>query len=216
MSDLSSETDVLIAHAESGDPHALGELLLRYRERLLRVVSFRMDRRLQGRVDPSDVVQEAYVEATQRFSDFLRDQKMPFFLWLRFLTVQKLVQLHRHHLGVKARDAGREVSIYNGKMPQATSAVLAAQLLGKQSSPSQAAARAETKAKLEQALNSMEEIDREVLALRHFEQLSNAEAASVLEISESAASNRYVRAIRRLKGLLDQFKKESLSDRFGV
>lgn len=198
----SSETSLLLGQAGGGDPHALGELLDRNRERLTRIVSFRMDRRLQGRIDAADVVQEAYIDATRRFAEFAEERAVPFFLWLRYLTFQKLAELHRHHLGVKARDVGREVSIYKGPLPQATSAVLAAQLLGKQTSPSQAAAKAELKLKLEEKLNSLDEIDREVLALRHFEQLSNTEAAQVLGISDSAASNRYVRAVKRLKAVL--------------
>ncbi len=198
----SSDTSLLLGQADAGDPHALGELLERNRERLARIVGFRMDRRLQGRIDATDVVQETFIDATRRFAEFAKDRPVPFFLWLRYLTVQKLAELHRHHLGVKARDAGREVSIYQGPLPQATSAVLAAQLLGKQTSPSEAAAQAELKLKLEDKLNSLDEIDREVLALRHFEQLSNAEAAQVLQISESAASNRYVRAVKRLKAIL--------------
>ena len=199
-----SDTSVLLDRASAGDPRALGELLLEHRDRLLRVVSFRMDRRLRGRIDPSDVVQDAYLEATTRFPDYVNDRKMPFFLWLRFLTVQKLCELHRRHLGAQARDAAREVSLYNGPLPQATSAVLAAQLLGKHTTPSQAAVRAEVKTQLEEALNAMDTIDREVLALRHFEHLTNTEAARVLGISESAASNRYVRAIKRLKKILEQ------------
>jgi RNA polymerase sigma-70 factor (ECF subfamily) len=150
------------------------------------------------------VVQEAFVEATVRFEKYVRDAKLPFFLWLRFLTMQKLCQLHRRHLGVKARDVSREFSLYNGPTPEASSAALAAQLVGKLTTPSQAAVRAETRLQLEQALNSMDLIDREVLALRHFEQLSNAEVARVLQISESAASNRYVRAAKRLRSLLER------------
>ena len=142
-------------------------------------------------------------EATARFEEYMRDAKMPFFLWLRFLTLQKLCELHRRHLKVKARDASRELSLYNGPLPEATSAVLAAQLIGKLTTPSQAAVRAEMKLQLEDALNSMDAIDREVLALRHFEQLTNAEASRVLGINESAASNRYVRAAKRLKKIFD-------------
>ena len=128
---------------------------------------------------------------------------MPFFVWLRFITLQKLAELHRHHLGTKARDASREVSLFNSPLPQATSAVLAAQLLGKQTTPTQAFARAAIKNQLEEAFNLMEEIDREVVTLRHLEQLTNVETARILDISESAASNRYLRALKRLKKLLD-------------
>jgi RNA polymerase sigma-70 factor (ECF subfamily) len=127
---------------------------------------------------------------------------MPFFLWLRFLTSQKLLELHRHHLGAQARDAGREVSLHRGSLPGTSSAALAAQLLGHLTQPSQAAIRAEMKIRLQDALNSMDPLDREVLALRHFEHLSNAETAQTLGIGESAASKRYVRALRRLKEIL--------------
>jgi RNA polymerase sigma-70 factor (ECF subfamily) len=161
-----------------------------------------MDSRVKGRLDAADVIQDAYVDATLRFAEFARENKMPFFVWLRFITLQKLFELHRRHLGAQARDAGREISLYIGPCPEATSAVLAAQLLGRQTTPSQAAIRAETKLCLEEALNLMEPIDRETLALRHFEQLTNTETARVLGISESAASNRYVRAIKRLKQVL--------------
>jgi RNA polymerase sigma-70 factor (ECF subfamily) len=119
--------------------------------------------------------------------------------------MQKLCELHRRNFGVKARDVSREVYLYNGPSAHASSAILAAQLIGKLTTPTQAAVRAERKSRLEEALNSMEVIDREVLALRHFEQLTNAETARVLGITESAASNRYVRAAKRLKRLLDQF-----------
>ncbi len=200
----SAETELLLRRAEGGDDEALGDLLVRYRERLLRVVGFRMDSRLRGRIDPADVLQEAYLEAAGRFQEYRQNPKMPFFLWLRFLTVQKLLQLHRHHLGYQIRDAGREVSLYSGPLPEATSAVLAAQLLGRQTTPSQAAVRAEMKLRLQEALNAMSRMDREVLALRHFEQLTNTETAKILGLSDSAASNRYVRAVKRLKQIMDE------------
>ena len=193
----------LISAAESGDMAALGELFEIHRSRLMGILKFRMDSRLRGRLDPADVYQEALMEATSRFPDFCRERKMPFFLWLRFITVQKLLQMHRKHLGAKVRDAGREVSIFAGPHPQATSAVLAAHLLGRHTSPSGAAVRAETQMQVERALNTMEELDREVLALRHFEQLGNSEVAKVLDISDKAASNRYVRALKRLGATLD-------------
>lgn len=203
----SSESQQLL-QAREGDQNALGQLLLSNSDRLTRVVGFRLDRRLRGRVDPSDIVQDAFVDATIRFQEFAAEQPMPFFLWLRFLTLQKLSETHRRHLGVKARDAGRDVSLYAGPLPQATSAVLAAQLLGKHSTPSQAAMRAEIKLQLESALNEMDNIDREVVALRHFEQLTNTEAAAVLGITESAASNRYVRALKRLRIILERMEQQ--------
>jgi RNA polymerase sigma-70 factor (ECF subfamily) len=162
-----------------------------------------MDPRLRGRIDPGDIVQEAFLEAMQRFDEYRKDPKISFFLWLRFLTVQKLYELHRRHMGVKARDVSRDVSLFSGPTPEVSSAVLAAHLIGEVSTPSKAAMRAESRSRLEEALNLMETIDREVIALRHFEWLSNQETAKVLGIGESAASNRYVRAVKRLKSILD-------------
>jgi RNA polymerase sigma-70 factor, ECF subfamily len=166
------------------------------------MVALRLDPRLQGRVDPSDVIQEAYLEASARLAEYLQNPTMPFFLWLRFLAGQKLVTLHRHHLGARMRDAGREVSLYRGQLPETSSAALAARLLGHDTRPSEAAIRAELKLRLQEALNSLDPLDREVLALRHFEQLSRAEVAQVLGISEAATSKRYVRALQRLKDVL--------------
>lgn len=182
---------------------ALAELFQGHSGRLKTMVSVRMDRRLQGRLDPSDVLQEAYLEVSRRLPRYLEDPSMPFFLWLRFLTAQKLVDLHRQHLGAKMRDAGQEVSLRQGPFPEASSVSLAAQLLGKQTSVSQAFARAELQIRVQEALNSMDPIDREVLTLRHFEMLTNDETAEVLGLSKQAASNRFVRALRRLKGLLE-------------
>jgi RNA polymerase sigma-70 factor (ECF subfamily) len=185
-------------------PAGLGDLFQQHRERLRRMVRLRLDRRLRGRIDESDVIQEAYLEATERFDEYQKNPEVPPFIWLRFLTGQKLAQLHRRHLGTQGRSVSREVSLYRGAMPEATSAALAAQLVGQHTSPSEAAVRAELKLRVQEALNRMDEIDREVLALRHFEQLTNAEAAQVLDIDESAAYKRYVRALKRLKGILGE------------
>ena len=202
MSAPSNETDDLLQRAAKGDPESWNALLARDEQRLRRLIAFRMDQRLQGRIDPSDVVQEASLEAWQHLQDYLRDSKLPFFLWLRGIAANKLRELHRHHLGTRMRDAGREVSIYRGTLPEATSAALAAQLLGHLTQPSVAAMRAEIKVRLQEALNQMDPLDREVLALRHFEFLTPRETAEVLGIKEKAAAMRYVRALRRLKEIL--------------
>jgi RNA polymerase sigma-70 factor (ECF subfamily) len=197
-----SETDRLLRQAGEGDQASLGELLQRHNARLRRMVALRLDPRLQGRIGPSDVIQETYLEVSARLAEYLREPTMPFFLWLRFLAGQKLVTLHRKHLGTRMRDAGREVSLYRGRLPETSSAALAAQLLGHDARPSEAAARAELKIRLQEALNGMDPLDREVLALRHFEQLSWAETAQTMGITEGAASKRYVRALKRLKTIL--------------
>jgi RNA polymerase sigma-70 factor, ECF subfamily len=180
----------------------LGELFNRHRDRLKLMVGLRLDHRLQGRVDPSDVLQETYLEAMDRLPSYLQDRPMPFFLWLRFLTAQRLQILHRRHLRTKSRDAGREVSLSHKPLPAVSSEALAARLIGRNSTPSEAAMRAETRAQLQAALDAMTSIDREILALRHFEQLTNAETAQMLGLRESTASQRYARAILRLKDLL--------------
>jgi RNA polymerase sigma-70 factor (ECF subfamily) len=189
--------------APPADVEALTALFVRHRERLRRMVRLRLDRRLLGRVDPSDVLQEAYVDIARRADEYLASPTMRPFLWLRFLTAQRMMILHRQHLGAHARDAGREISLHRGAIPQATSVSLAHQLLGRLTSASQAAMRAELQTRLQVVLNGMDPLDREVLALRHFEELTNAETAEVLGIQKAAASNRYIRALRRLKDLLD-------------
>jgi RNA polymerase sigma-70 factor (ECF subfamily) len=192
----------LLAQAQGGDRRALDSLLNRHRDRLRRMVEVRLDTRLQARLDALDVVQEAYVEVAGRLEEYLHDPKLPFFLWLRLVVGERLMKLHRHHLGTQMRDAGREVSLYRGALPAASSAALAAQLLGRHTSPTQALLRAERILRLQEALNTLEPIDREVLSLRHFEELTAAETARVLGIEESAAAKRYFRALKRLKEVL--------------
>jgi RNA polymerase sigma-70 factor (ECF subfamily) len=189
----------LLEAARGGDEAALATLVERHRDRLARMVRLRMDRRLQGRVDASDVVQDAYLAVRGKFAQYAADSQLPFYLWLRLEVGQKLVDVHRFHLGTQMRDAGQEVSLHRGPLPQVSSLSLAEQLLGKLTTASRAAMRAELKLRVQEALNSMDPNDREVLILRHFEELSNAEAAQVLGIKPSAAVNRYVRALKRLK-----------------
>ncbi len=181
----------------------LGELFSRYRDRLGRMIQFRLDSRLKGRIATSDVLQEAYIDALKRLPHYQADPGMPFMIWLRWVTMQRLVEVHRQHLGARMRDAGREVSM-NGGGPLAASSAMIAEFVGDLTSPSQAAQRAESLAQLERALDGLDPTDREVLALRHFEELSNQETAAVLGIQPAAASKRYVRALERLKGALEQ------------
>lgn len=193
----------LLARARKGDRAAVGTLLEGQRSRLKRMLALRIDGRLRGRVEPADIVQDAFLEATARLEDYLRDPTMPFYLWLRFLTTQRLHAIYREHLGTQKRDARREVGLYEPAFA-ASSEALAAQLLGKLSTPSQTVIRAELRARLLETLESLEPADRELIALRHFEQMGNAETAQLLGIDESAASKRYVRAMSRLRALLDR------------
>lgn len=202
MDNNSIDSAELIERARTGDREALSALLARHRNRLRRMVEMRLDTRLQSRLDASDVVQEAYVDVAERLEEYLRDPKLPLFLWLRLVVGERLIRLHRHHLGTQMRDAGREVSLYRGALPAASSAALAAQLLGRHTSPTQAAVRAERILRVQEALNALEPVDREILSLRHFEELAAAETAQVLGIEESAAAKRYFRALKRLKETL--------------
>lgn len=195
------ETEALDA-ARAGDHGAIGPVLESYRARLARMVSLRMDARLKGRFDTSDVLQEAFVEASQRLPRYLENESMPFFLWVRFLVGQKLLQFHRAHLGVEARAADREVTLNSPSTPSASTISVADVWLAESGTPSQAVAADEEHARVRKALESMNEIDREVLVLRHFEQLSNAEVSQLLEITPQTASARYVRALTRIQSVV--------------
>lgn len=167
------------------------------------MVEFRLDRRLYGRVDATDILQEAYIEIARRLDGFLDDPQVSFFIWARQITWQTLLMAHRTHLGVQKRDARQEVALNAVAWTQGTAVSLASRLAGDVTSPSQGAIRDERAMKLRSALDSMDPMDREVLALRHFEQLSNKEVSEVLKIQKTAASNRYVRALKRLKEIMD-------------
>lgn len=207
MQESGSDVRLKVKQVAAGDQEALAELFHLYRPRLRRMVLLRMDRRLQGRADASDVIQETFLEVARRAGEYASRDDMPFFLWLRLLASQKLLEFHRRHLGTQQRDAKREISLTERPFPEVSSQLLASQLLGRFSSASQAVIRAEQQAKLEEVLNRLDPGDREILSLRHFEELSNGEAAQVLGLTKSAASNRYIRALRRLKeqlsGVLD-------------
>jgi RNA polymerase sigma-70 factor, ECF subfamily len=200
----SDDSSGLLTRAGAGDREAAGELFARHRERLRRMVELRMDHRLQARLDASDVLQEVYLEFSRSLADYLGNPTAPLFLWLRHLTERKLQGLHREYLGTKMRDARREVSVHRGGLPQASSVSLAAHLLGRFTTPSQAAVRAELQLRIQEALNDMDATDREVLALRHFEQLSRAEIAEVLGVTEAAAGKRHLWALERLRAHLER------------
>jgi RNA polymerase sigma-70 factor (ECF subfamily) len=202
MSEQPDDLRELLERAATGDTASVGELFRQHYNRLLRMIHLRLDHRLQGRLDASDVLQEAYLEYARALPKYLKNPEAPFYLWLRCIAARKLHALHRKHLGARMRDAARELSINRGALPEASSIFLAAQLLGKLTTPSQAMLRAEVQSQIQDALNEMQPLDREVLALRHYEQLSNSETAHVLDLSEAAASIRFIRALRRLKEIL--------------
>jgi RNA polymerase sigma-70 factor (ECF subfamily) len=198
------EEDQLLLRLHQGDKAALGMLFSLHRKRLRRLIDFRLDARLRGRVDPSDVLQDSFMDASQRLPHYVQGPSLPFFVWLRQVTIQRLVEVHRRHLGAEKRSANKERRVYSARASSVTSASLAFQLVCRLASPSDVLARNELTAQLHQALDSMDSIDREVLALRHFEELSNDETAAALGLQKSAASNRYVRALGRLKKILEE------------
>jgi RNA polymerase sigma-70 factor (ECF subfamily) len=204
MSGDASDVGDLLLRAAHGDEQAFRDLFARYHGRLKRMVHLRLSRRLQGRVDDSDVLQEAYLDVCRRLPEYVQQPALPFYLWLRHLTGLKLIEMHRRHLGTQLRDADREVTLHRGGLPEADSVSLAAQLLGKLTTPSQAAIKAETRLYVQDALNSMDPVDREVLALKHFEQLSTSEIAEILGLSKAGAGSRYLRAIKRLREILSR------------
>jgi RNA polymerase sigma-70 factor (ECF subfamily) len=202
MANDPSDTIHLVERLREGDRQALTDLFQRHRDRLRRMVELRMDARLQGRVDASDVLQDGFLDAATQLDNYLSGSELPAFLWLRLVVSQRLSIYHRRHLGTKMRDVGQEVSLYRDRVPHASSAALASMLLGRLTSPSHAAVRAEQVLHVQQALNDLEPLDREIVALRHFEELSRAETAQALGISEEAGAKRYMRALRRLKAIL--------------
>jgi RNA polymerase sigma-70 factor, ECF subfamily len=206
MKDPSSETVRLLERLRGGDRQALVDLYQQHRERLRRMVEVRMDSRLQGRVDASDVLQDGFLDVATRLESYLRSPKLPPFLWLRLIVSERLAIYHRRHLGTKMRDVAQEVSLYRDPMPQASSAALASMLLGRLTSPTRAAIRAEQVLRVQEAINSLDPLDREVVSLRHFEQLSRSETAQVLGITEEAGAKRYIRALKKLETILSSLK----------
>ncbi len=192
----------MLQRAARGDALAVKTLFTKYRMRLKRMVHLRLNRRLQGRVDDSDIIQEAFAEGARKLPEYAQAPILPFYLWLRHLTGLKLVEVHRRHLGTKLRDAEQEVSLHRGGLPGANSVSLAAFLLGTMTSVSEAAIKAEKRVALQEALNEMDPLDREVIALKHFEQLTISEIAQVLELSRATAGRHYLQAIKRLRVVL--------------
>lgn len=197
---MTSESDCLLERLRREGEPALAEVFSGHRARLERLVRFRMDPRLSARVDVADVLQEAFLDSAKRLGHYLAKPEAPLFVWLRGITLNTLMDCHRRHLGASLRDAAKDVSLFGAV--SGSSELLAAQLVGPLTSPSRAAMRQEAAILIESALQQMDPTDREVLAMRHFEQLSNQEVADALGLSKTAASNRYVRALARLRELL--------------
>jgi RNA polymerase sigma-70 factor (subfamily 1) len=186
-----------------GGQTSFASLFSNYGARLERIINFRLDPRIRGRIDAADVLQEAYLEASTRLPSFLDSANVSFFVWLRQQTLQTLVDVHRRQFRQK-RDVNREIHFASTGPSDGTSVSIAQFLIGQLTSPSEVAVKAEEIQWLQEALNSMNEVDREVLALRHFEQLSNTQVAEVLGLTPTAASNRYLRAAARLSEILQR------------
>jgi RNA polymerase sigma-70 factor (ECF subfamily) len=198
------DLDALFARATAGDRAVAGDLVTRFDERLRRIVRARLDPRVARRADADDVLQEVHVEALSRLPAYAADRSMPFFLWMRFLAVQRCAALARLHLGTGARDARRETPLVPADSA-ASSDLFASHLAASATSPSATVAREEVRQRLRIALDAMDAGDRDVLWLRHFEGLGNAETAEVLGIEAPAAGKRYVRALERLRDVLGAF-----------
>lgn len=203
LSDRPEENAELVNRIIRGDREALAEMFSLYRPRLWRMINFRLHPRLRGRIDPDDVLQDAWMRAVERIGYFLRGASHSSFIWFRMIVDQTLVELHRRHIGAEKRSATKEKSIDARWRSDTTSSSMAFHLMGQLPSPSSALRHTEMAGQLDAALQGMDEIDREVLALRHFEELTNSETAKVLDMTEQAASARYVRALRRLKQIVE-------------
>ncbi len=200
-----AETSRLLELVGAGNRDALEQLLARHRDALRRAVELRLDAKLRARVDASDVVQEAQLEAARRIDDFLLRRPMPFHLWLHKTAYENLLRIRRQHVAADCRAVGREMAL-----PDGSSVTLAQQLLGGGPTPSEQVARHELALRLRQAMAALADDDREVLLLRHFEGLNNVEASQVLGVEPSAASKRYGRALLRMrKALLEGGVTES-------
>lgn len=195
----------------AGDVGVLSEVFEHNHARFWHLVYFRMDVRLRSRIDPDDVLQEAFVAAESRLSHFIASD-VSSVVWLRSIVLQTLCDLHRRHLETQGRDASLDVSLNQSHGGHYTSVCLAEFLSGGMTSPSNAAIRAENEQRMQDALSGMSDTDQEMIALRHLELLSNAEAAEVLGIQPKNASIRYVRAMKRLKQAVGEHSRRFLRD----
>ena len=191
------ETRALLERLGNGEAEAGDQLLCQHRDELWRQIELRLDRRLRRRVDPSDVVQEAQLEALRRLPDYLRRRPMPVRLWLRKIAHERLIMAHRRHAVAGCRSIGHNIAL-----PTRSSAVLGQQLLARGSSPSQGLRGQELAGRVRQAVAELSDADREMILMRNFEQLTNQQAAAVLGIDPATASQRYGRALIRLRAIL--------------
>ena len=197
----SDQTQELLSAARGGDAAARNQLLERHREALRRMIAMRMDHKLARRVDASDIVQDVLVEANRRLTDYLEKAQMPFHLWLRHLARDRMIDAHRMHRGAARRSIDREQPLELAEGSR-SALDLAAFIRDRELTPAAAATHHELETRFQAAIEVLDETDREVILMRHFEQLSNGEVAQALALSEAAAGMRYLRAMRRMRDLL--------------
>ncbi len=196
------QTDRLLDDARAGKDGAVDELLGQFREPLRRAIDLRLDPVLARRVDASDIVQDVLIEANQRLTEYLKSPDMPFHLWLRHLAQDRIIDTHRRHRLAQRRSVDREQPIARPAWADESSQSLVAQLVDAERTPASEAVQAELARRLAAAVNELSDDDREVILLRHHEQLSNQDVARLLGLTEAAASMRYLRALRRLRAVL--------------
>ncbi|TWT40128.1 RNA polymerase sigma factor CnrH [Thalassoglobus neptunius] len=201
-------TQNLVREVANGNETAVNDLLERHRQALRRLVHFRLDRQIANRVDASDVVQDVLLEASRRLKDYVSDPKMPFHLWIRQLAQDRMIDLHRRHHAQK-RSVDKEQRLQSPAFGDRSSLDLAAQLRDDQLTPAAAMIRKELEERFLQALEQLDENEREIIVMRHVEHLGNGEIAEALNLSPAAAGMRYLRAIRRLKAVLTDSSSES-------
>jgi RNA polymerase sigma-70 factor (ECF subfamily) len=201
MAPNDADLEELLGRATAGDCAACQHLLARYRDRLRQMVAVRLDRRLAARLDPSDVVQEALLEAAQKLPGYLRERPLPFYPWLRRLAWEHLVKMHQRHLGARKRSTTREEQGLGG-LPDESVQELAGRLVASGTSPSNHLLRQELRQRVQAGLADLAESDREVLVMRYLEQMALSDIAAVLGVSEGAVKMRHTRALQRLCSLL--------------
>lgn len=205
----SEQTQELMAAAKAGQEDAAGQLLNRHREALRRMVELRLDRRIQQRIDASDIVQEVMIEANRRLEQFLASPAMPFHLWLRQMARDRIIDAHRRHRASGKRSVDREQAMVAPAALDRSTIELVGQLCDPELTPAAAATMQELQRRFQASLETMDDNDREIVLMRHFEQLSNQDVAQALGLTEPAASMRYLRAMRKLRKLLAEPSDES-------
>jgi RNA polymerase sigma-70 factor (ECF subfamily) len=203
------ETQELLKKAEGGNSQAVNDLFERHRGAVRRMLHNRLDKAIAQRVDASDIVQDVLIEANRRLSEYMKDPSMPFHVWLRCLARDHLITAQRRHRGAQKRSVDKERAINQPAYADHSSADLASMLAAKGLTPAADAIRRELQRRFEESLEQLNEVDREIIVMRHVEQLTNQEVANALELSEPAAGMRYLRALRRLKDILGTSPEES-------